>query len=123
MPDAETLIRVVLGTLSVAGAAVFFLAPESRASRPPLPTRWASGTRFTDTRSDASAADEVQGSRSRSSTVRDDAAVGHAFEPTTGPLAAPHTDTGRPALHPSIWVRGVGEPQAFDSSNPDVARP
>lgn len=46
MIDLESLIHGGTGLLFTAGAAVFFLAPESRASRPPLHEAWPWDARF-----------------------------------------------------------------------------
>jgi len=42
MLEPETLVRIVLGTFLVANAGIFFLAPESRTSRPPRRVAWTS---------------------------------------------------------------------------------
>lgn len=48
MFEPETLVRLVVGTFLVANIGIFFLAPESRASRPPLRVAWATASVFAD---------------------------------------------------------------------------
>ncbi len=46
MFEAWTLVWLILGTLLSAGAGIFFLAPESRKSRPPRRIPWALAVDF-----------------------------------------------------------------------------